>query len=347
MPENALRGVVEGFYGREWSWASRQSYAAFLSASGLNAYLYCPKGDPFLRKRWREPWPAQTNRSLVELAAAFRGLGLSWGVGLSPYALYADYDAGARQALRQRVSQLDDLGGNILAVLFDDMPGDCADLAARQVEIVGDIRAWSRAEQLLVCPTYYTPDPVLEQHFGPRPGDYWRDLGESLPADIDIFWTGNRVCADSIQPRDLADITAQLKRAPVLWDNYPVNDGARACKYLHLSPLHNRPPALAEAVRGHFCNPMNQAELSKYPLGGLAALYGAAVASIDDLYPAPLACLLVRDQALFEQRGLDEIEPDQRDALAREYDSVDHPAAREVVGWLRGEYAFDPACLTG
>lgn len=347
MPDSVLRGVVEGFYGREWSWASRRSYAAFLEASGLNAYLYCPKGDPFLRKRWRESWPAETSRALAGLATEFRSGGLAWGVGLSPYALYENYDAQSRNALKQRVGQLDALGGNILAILFDDMPGDCADLAARQVEIVGDIRAWSSAENLIVCPTYYSPDPVLEQHFGTRPDNYWRDLGESLPAEIDIFWTGNRVCSKSIQPRDLADISVQLQRPPVLWDNYPVNDGASACKYLHLTPLHDRPASLASATRGHFCNPMNQAELSKYPLGGLAALYGGTEASLAALYPAELAVLLGRDQALFERRGLDEIEPGQRASLAREYQQVDHPAAREVAAWLQGEYAFDPACLTG
>lgn len=345
--ENVLRGVVEGFYGREWSWAARRSYAAFLAARGLNAYLYCPKGDPFLRKRWREPWPKETQRALTELAADFRGRDLSWGVGLSPYALYENYDATARKALQRRIGQVDALGGNILAVLFDDMPGDCVDLAARQGDIVADIRAWSRAEHLIVCPTYYSTDPVLELHFGTRPRSYWRDLGESLPADIDIFWTGNRVCSESIRPQDLQDISSQLQRAPVLWDNYPVNDGAAACKYLHLTPLPNRPPALAAAVRGHFCNPMNQAELSKYPLAGLAVLYGAEDIGLADLYPADLVALLERDRDLFEERGLDAIESERGAALADEYQRIDHPAAREVAQWLRGEYAFDPACLTG
>jgi hypothetical protein len=342
-----LRGVVEGFYGREWNWEARRSYVSFLRDMGLNAYIYCPKGDPHLRKRWREAWPAGTAAELAGLAQQFREHGLSWGVGLSPFALYEDYSPAARRALQQRVAQLRDLGGNILAILFDDMPGDIADLAARQGEIVADVRAWSDAEHLLVCPTYYSPDPVLEQHFGTRPPAYWRDLGEVLPEDVGIFWTGNEVCSRTIHGDDLRSITSDLRRRPVLWDNYPVNDGARACRFLHLSPLPGRSGDLPGAVSGHFCNPMNQAWLSHYPLSGLATLYGAAPVSLEDLFPADLAGLLGRDAGLFQDGGLDALGAAETETLCREYGRLDHPAAGEVVAWLRGEYAFDPACLTG
>ena len=34
-------------------------------------------------------------------------------------------------------------------------------------------------------------------------------------------------------------------------------------------------------------------------------------------------------------------------AMVEQYDAFEDPAAREIASWLRGEYAFDPACLTG
>jgi hypothetical protein len=347
VPDQPLQGVIEGFYGREWSWASRHDYADFLASLGLNAYIYCPKGDAFLRKRWREAWPVATADALAALAGHFRAEGIGWGVGLSPFALYEDYSAIARASLRERVRHIDELGGSILAILFDDMPGDLPELAARQCEIMADVRSWSSAEHLLVCPTYYSLDPVLEQHFGARPDAYWSELGAGLSAKVDVFWTGNRVCSESIAAADLAQITRELGRPPVLWDNYPVNDGAMASKFLHLSPLSRRAPDLPGAVRGHFCNPMNQAELSKYPLSGLATLYGGGEKTLVDYYPDELVTLLQRDQDLFERAGLDNIGPDQSGSLAREYAQLEHPAAAEVAGWLRGEYTFDPACLTG
>ena len=116
---------------------------------------------------------------------------------------------------------------------------------------------------------------------------------------------------------------------------------------LHLTPLPGRPAALADSVRGHFCNPMNQAELSRYPLSGLGTLYGCEERSLSDIYPTDVADLLARDGELFETVGLDGMESTQAEALAREYERIEHPAAAEVAAWLRGEYRFDPACLTG
>ena len=61
------------------------------------------------------------------------------------------------------------------------MPGDSSSLAQRQAEIVQDVQAWSDANHIIVCPTYYSFDPVLERFFGNRPDDYWEDLGRLLP----------------------------------------------------------------------------------------------------------------------------------------------------------------------
>ena len=342
-----LSGIVEGFYGREWSWKNRRQAADFLRQQQLNSYLYCPKADSHLRRTWQEDWPQATSRELSGLASHYRSLDLNWGVGLSPYALYEDYSAAQRQRLQDKVRRIDDLGGNLLAVLFDDMPGDCPDLAQRQAEIVQDINSWSGAERLLVCPTYYSLDPVLERFFGSRPANYWEDLGAGLPAEADILWTGNLVCSRSIRRADVEAIAGHLGRPVTLWDNYPVNDGEKASKFLHLQPLSGREPGLEQCLHGHFCNPMNQAHLSRYPLAGLGALYGAAPLTLEDCFDPLMAAQLARDMKDFEAGGLDFLGADKCRQLALTYAEFDDPAAAEVVAWLRGEYRFDPACLTG
>ncbi len=342
-----LSGIVEGFYGREWSWQDRRQTADFLCRQQLNSYLYCPKADSHLRGSWQEDWPQAVSQELSSLASHYRSSHLNWGVGLSPYALYRDYSAVQRQRLQDKVRRIDDLGGNLLAVLFDDMPGDCPDLARRQAEIVQDIQLWSGAERLLVCPTYYSHDPVLERYFGPRPADYWEDLGADLPAEVDIFWTGNLVCSRSIRKADMDAIASRLGRPLVLWDNYPVNDGEKASKFLHLQPLSGREPGLDQCLRGHFCNPMNQALLSRYPLAGLGALYGATPLTLEECFGEAMAAQLVGDMKDFEAGGLDFLGVDRCRELALTYAEFEHPAAAEVVAWLGGEYRFDPACLTG
>lgn len=344
-----LTGVIEGFYGRAWPVETRLAYAGYLGEAGLNTYIYCPKGDPYLRKRWQEHWPGHQWRELVGLSAAYRERGLHFGVGLSPDELYRDYGAPQKAVLRRKLERLSELSSPLIAILFDDMPGDLDGLAQRQAEIIVDVCEWMPGVRVLACPTYYTLDPLLEKYFGCMPAGYWQDLGGLLPPAVDIFWTGERVCSTAIGVAHLEAITAQFGRPVTLWDNYPVNDGGERCDFLYTTRLPNRDPRIRACLRGHLCNPMNQGLLSLPAISGLAVLYGER--GLDDdalariLGPATWA-LLVRDRRAFEEEGLNGIGEVRRRELAAEYGSLPGTAAAEIAGWLRGEYAFDPACLT-
>ena len=46
-------GIIEGFYGKPWTWAEREETIAFLAPHGYGFYLYAPKADPYLRRHWR------------------------------------------------------------------------------------------------------------------------------------------------------------------------------------------------------------------------------------------------------------------------------------------------------
>lgn len=350
VSQGFLLGVIEGFYGREWPFEARRAYAAYLSQAGLNTYIYCPKGDARLRKRWREPWPESHRAELQSLGDAFARHRVSWGVGLSPFELYTHYGARERDALRRKVEEIGYLGAPLLAILFDDMPGAKRDLARCQGQIVEDVARWLPQCRLLVCPTYYSFDPALEQHFGAMPDHYWSELGRALPGDVDVFWTGNRVCSETIARQDIERIAPQLGRRIVLWDNYPVNDGALRSKFLYTSPLAGRSRELADVLGGHLCNPMNQPLLSLPALTGLAQLYGVAglgESDLQNILGQRFWEQLQLDQAAFQSQGLDGMGGERCEQLALVYDALPGTAAREVSAWLRGEYCFDPACLTG
>ena len=352
MPESQLflSGVIEGFYGRAWPLETRLAYADYLHDFGLNTYIYAPKSDSILRRQWQYKWPANQWRDLQLLSAHYRDKGILWGVGLSPLELYVNYGRSQKDALKRKVNYLAELEAPLLAVLFDDMPGDLADLAARQGEIVHDICSWVPGVRVLVCPTYYSFDPLLEQYFGKMPVDYWSRLGRDLPRAVDVFWTGNKVCSDSIGTEDLAAITDELGRRVILWDNYPVNDGAKRCNFLYLNALLNREKAMRSLISGHLCNPMNQGFLSLPALGGLAALYGHGAVS-DEYLSQRLGAktweLLSRDRDIFQSKGLAGLGDARCHELAAEYADLPGTAAAETVAWLRGDYAFDPDCLTG
>lgn len=343
-------GVVEGFYGRSWSFEARLAYADYLQETGLNTYIYCPKDDPYLRRQWQEDWPATQWNDLLQLADAYRKRALYWGVGLSPVELYRNYGALQKTQLQRKLERLGELAAPVIAILFDDMPGDLDSLATRQAEIVTDVSRWLPDVQLIVCPTYYSFDPVLERFFGPMPAGYWQQLGRELPKDSQIFWTGNKVCSQSIAVDDIQAIVEHLGRPVTLWDNYPVNDGAVRSNFLYLSKLSDRSSALRPFISGHLCNPMNQSLLSLPALSGLIELYGGT--KLDDralsriLGPQTWE-RLSRDKHAFEHLGLSGLGEHRRNQLALEYDNLPGVAAREVAEWLRGDYTFDPACLTG
>ena len=348
-PENKfLTGVIEGFYGRPWSFETRLAYADYLAVMGLDTYLYTPKGDPYLRKHWYQSWPDSQFQQLKALAGAYSQRSLQFGVGLSPFALYENYGVKQRSQLQRKLEEINGLESPILAILFDDMPGEMDGLASRQAEIIADIQSWSNARRLLICPTYYSFDPVLEKYFGAMPQNYWQELGRELDPDVDIFWTGNKVCSDSVSVADIAGIQEQLGRRVMLWDNYPVNDGATRSNYLYGGKLANRESGLASVLSGHLCNPMNQGLVSLMALQGLAELYGKPVDNsiVRDLWGAGVYDQFLGDLENFQQLGLAGLGVDRCRELSHVYGRMSGPAAQEVAGWLRGEYTFDPACLT-
>ena len=195
MSDTPPLGIIEGYYGRPWSAADRLATIADLAPLGFSFFIHAPKADPFLRRRWREDHPQAEGAALAELAAACRALGVRFGVGLSPYEIYLGFDDDARTALARKLAWLDDIGVTDLAILFDDMRGDLPDLADRQVEILHWIAERTAATRLVMCPTYYSDDPVLDRVFGDRPPGYLDRLGEALDPAIDVFWTGTEVCS--------------------------------------------------------------------------------------------------------------------------------------------------------
>ncbi|MES2606612.1 MAG: beta-N-acetylglucosaminidase domain-containing protein, partial [Pseudomonadota bacterium] len=272
-------GVVEGFFGRQWSWQARRDHALFLAQQQFTTYLYAPKNDVHLRKQWFEPYPADIFAELKSLAAYAGSLGVEFGVGLSPFELYRDFSAGNRDKLLRKLDQLNQLEAPLLAVLFDDMLGDLPGLAATQLAIFECIRTYSNAKHFMLCPTYYSDDPLLIKHFGKQPERYLDELGQALPKAVDIFWTGPKVISQDY-PRDhLLEVGARLRRKPLLWDNYPVNDAKRLTQFLHLLPFEQRAEGnfslqpIVELCSGLLANPMNQCALSKVPLANLSALF--------------------------------------------------------------------------
>ncbi len=348
-------GVIEGFFGQQWSWKAREGYADFLKESGYRFYIYAPKGDAILRKNWEADWSEDESKELHRLRAHYRNRGLEWGVGLSPFEVYLNFDEEKRGLLKKKIASINQYDPDILCVLFDDMKGDVPNLAETQARILQEIVDHSSARKFIFCPTYYSFDPILERQFGSMPEDYLGDLGRLLDSETHVFWTGPKVLSTDYSESHLKKVADLLGRKPFIWDNYPVNDGARMSRYLHLRAFENRTPEMARLTAGHAVNPMNQAWLSRIPLKtlkisvreGTAYDPGAAFLEATEALCGPeLATVFREDLRAFQDEGLDGMEEKQKKSLVQKYQSLDSPYAEEVVSWLNEEYAFDPDCLT-
>jgi hypothetical protein len=340
-------GIIEGFFGRPWSWAERASAVRFLRPHGYGFYLYAPKADPYLRRRWQEPHPPAEMEALAEFRDICRAQHVRFGLGLSPFELHLHPGRAWQDVLAARLAQLALLKPDDLAILFDDMRGDIADLAERQAAIVHFAAERGVAQRIFSCPSYYSDDPILDVAFGARPAFYLEQLGRLLDPAIHLFWTGPEVCAGEFTPGHLARVAGQLGRKPVLWDNYPVNDGARMSQHLHLRAFTGRPASIAPHIAGHGINPASQSLLSRIPLLTLADSYRQGEAydylaafhrAAREILGDELAARVARDVLTLQDRGLDKL-GERKAALKARYAAFDHPAAREICLWLDGYWS--------
>jgi hyaluronoglucosaminidase len=339
-------GLIEGFFGRPWGWKERADAVRFLAPHGYRFYLYAPKADAFLRRRWQEPHPEAEMAELAAFREVCRVEGVRFGIGLSPFELHLHPERGWQEKLAARLAELAVLKPDDLAILFDDMRGDVPDLAERQAAIVHFAAERSGADRILCCPSYYSDDPILDVAFGARPPFYLEQMGRLLDPAVRIMWTGEEVCAREMSPGHLARVGDQLRRKPFLWDNYPVNDGARMAQHLHLRAFTGRPGAIADHIAGHGINPASQPLLSRIPAltlaesyaKGAAYEYGAAFArAARAVLGDALAERVGRDLLTLQDRGLDRL-AERRATLRTRYAAFDHPAAREILAWLDGQW---------
>lgn len=342
-------GIIEGYFGRCWSWDERRRVVDRLAPVGYRFFHYAPKIDGKLRRKWRERYTTTELANIVEFAAHCRNSSVRFGIGFTPYSAHLDFSADTKATMKAKLAQLDEAGVDDLAILFDDMDGDLPDLAYRQAEIMAFAMDHSRAERFFLCPSYYTDDPLLDRVFGSRPERYLEDLGRLTDPQVAIYWTGEEVCSREYRRGHLDDVADRLGRKPALWDNYPVNDGPRMSQHLHLRAFTGRTPELSELVTHHAINPMSQPIL-----GCIAALtlpmayqrgadyaYGSAFSEA-----AAMVCgeqlrdMLLANLLTFNDSGLERLGEDTRRNLLAKYAAVDHPAAREVCAWLSGGYAI-------
>lgn len=341
-------GVIEGFFGPEWSWKSRHQFCESLQSYGGEFYIYAPKRDPYLRRQWEQDHPTEVWNELKSLSFICHRANVAFGVGLSPFEIYARWDEKTKGLLREKIQKLEELDITYLGLFFDDMNGS-PDLAERQLEIVHDVRR-TTDRTLLFCPTYYSDDPLLDRIFGQRSPDYLRQIG-ALPADIQIFWTGSKVIPTSISAEELKAVAGVLQRKPMIWDNYFSNDGPNQCRFLKLKPLEGRNQDALKSSAGWAFNLMNQPSLSEAVFASSVDVLQNGILPSQSLYDAThrlagaaFVSSLKAFGAAFVTQGLDTIDEDRKAHILSTLN--ENRFSRDIADWLDGKYLVGDECLT-
>ncbi len=268
-----IRGVVEGFYGRPWTARQRHDMVTFIAELGMSDYVYSPKDDPFTRRDWRSPYPAEDAAGLRALAAHARESGVALWYGLSP-GLSMRYSEDADvAAVLAKLDHVRELGASDVALFLDDIPGRLqhpADVAAFPDLVTAQLHLVTRIERHLaetapgvrfaVCPT---------QYWGRGDEPSITALGRGLAPGTALFWTGRAICAPELTAAEAERFAGATARGPLYWDNFPVNDVAMTHE-LHIGPYLGREPGIADIAAGIVANPMPLAEASKIGIACVA-----------------------------------------------------------------------------
>ncbi|MEG1075865.1 MAG: beta-N-acetylglucosaminidase domain-containing protein [Mucinivorans sp.] len=265
-PAVRFRGVVEGFYGKPWSHRDRLAQFVFYGQNKLNTYIYGPKDDPFHSAQWRKPYPAKEAAQIAELArvAAANQVDFVWAIHPGGDIKWNEEDF---QNILHKFSLMYDLGVRSYAVFFDDISGEGTN-PHRQAELLNRInrdfvRVKDGVTPLIMCPTEYNKswaNPDMSK-------GYLSILGRELDKDVEIMWTGDRVCAD-ITTETLDWINARIGRKAYIWWNFPVTDYIR--HMLLQGPSYGLTKQAVGNMSGFASNPMENAEASKISLFGVA-----------------------------------------------------------------------------
>jgi hypothetical protein len=273
FPSFPERGVVEGFYGVPWTHQDRLEILRFEGAHGMNVYYYAPKDDHYHRKLWREPYPPVEKKRLGDLVEAANRNFVDFCFAISPGLTMAYSSEQDFHVLTNKLASVSKLGVSCFALFLDDVPQDLQDpqdraqfktLAQAHIYLTNKLYKYlkeqSAADRLTLTPTTYTNE------WGNR--DYIKELGAGVDPDVSIVWTGPKVLSPSITVEQAREWGGYLHRPPLVWDNFPVNDGTPWCRYL--GPLIGRDPQLPGAIRGLFSNPMIEPHASMIPLQTIA-----------------------------------------------------------------------------
>lgn len=254
FPAFPVRAVFEGGYGI-WSQQGRLDVLDWMGSVKLNSYLYGPKSDPKIRRRWRELYDDIELFAFKRIMEKARENHIQVGYVISPplgieYGSEEDF-----KVLFRKVKQMLSLGMKSIVLAFDDTMGmmynprdwqKFANLAEAESYLTNKlydaVKAYDKEAVVVMVPEIYA---------GVHKIPYNDTLIAKLNPEVVIGWTGMEIGTPKLDAQDMKAFIAYYKRMPPVGDNW----GA-------LYPILARKPEIVKYTTQFGMNPYNlQGEL--------------------------------------------------------------------------------------
>lgn len=275
MPEPLASGDDPGFGIRGtkgWNWDPEQYLAEvpvlarFRMNFLMNCYLSIFKVQG--GNRWWAPLPDAARLAYEDVISSCQLYGINFCFSMNPQLASPDpmdpTSDSDFELLWQHYAWAQNRGVKWFNIALDDISG-VPIVGGQHAELCNRMFARLRSRdphaQLIFCPTWYWGNGTEGQ-------SYLQALGAGLHPEVYLFWTGDSVVPMQITTAAAGGYKSVVNHRLILWENYPVNDGAHT---LHLGPLVGRDPALSELLDGFMSNPLYpQSDINRIPLATIA-----------------------------------------------------------------------------
>ncbi len=279
--DTSIRGFIEGYYGLPWTNEDRMSLMKFGGEFKMTSYIFAPKDDPYHTSKWRELYPEDELAEIAKMVKVGKDTKTRFVWTAHPFMgkFNANDFEGEMEKLIAKFEQLYSIGVRQFGVLGDDVGNldkkivtDMMNRLSEWGKEKGDVYDW------VFCPAGYNAS---------WQGDYseLNTYDAAFPDNVQIFWTGQSVCAP-VSQETLTNFKTnrveegKTRRSPLFWLNWPVNDiNMQRLMMGKGSLLHT--DINVEDLAGVVTNPMQDAEPSKVALFAIAD-YAWNVKGFDD-----------------------------------------------------------------
>lgn len=259
-------GVVEGFFSEPlptWTETERLKTVNFVAknAKNINTYLYCPKDDPYVTKKYDVLYPNEDIKKIQKLIRNCENKSIEFAYGLNPV-FDGEMDYGDVEIrVLTKIEQIMNVGCKNVMLLFDDIPlaydvvegkVNNKDSFDKVIKMVNDIynKLAKKLDNFWFCGPDYCFQKESPVTLATR----------NLNKKIDIVWSGNNVFTKSIKVKDVVRVRKLLgtEKKVLYWSNYPVNDCEQAIGTFNLGGFYPVEREILGQLSGVLVNPMRE-----------------------------------------------------------------------------------------